>query len=396
MRCYPFIYIILLFFFSITFSSFAQLRKLQETNLKYARLAINENKPKEALKYLEVLLNKNLTREGEMEVIALLGKTYSILSLNESCSDNNNHELCEQYVSSTFYWYEQILKTTDKEEIFHQYTSAELDRFYENLLTRGVNEFLDENFTSSSFFFTQAFSINNDDIVSCRYGMISNEFDGNYIKALTYSDRLLELKYDSTEVYESRAFYYEQLQQPDLALKEVENGLNKYPSQFSLIYRGVGICVREKWYERALRILEPYLDKNPFDNKTLIATGMVYEQLGNDSKAIYCYTRAIIANEYSFDAYFNLGQIQFRKAIQQQKLLVNWTQLKKKEKYKDVHKSDIKKTVKFYLEQCELNLRKAETLDAENLEVINTLRSTLVLLNKSKELKRIDDTLESM
>ncbi|NME72478.1 tetratricopeptide repeat protein [Flammeovirga aprica] len=382
--------------FTLNFSSSAQIKKIQEQNLSIARLAINNNEPLKALVPLNQLLERDLTREGELEVMTLLGKTYSILSLDDYCSDPNNKENCNDYVHSTTFWYNKILNKTDKNEIFYLYTKAELDRFYDNMLTKGVNAFINEDYIEAEFYFDQTYIINNDDKVSCRYAMICSEASRHYEKALTYSDRLLELGYDSTDVYESRAFFFEQLNQPELALAEVQKGIIKHPSQYSLIYRGVGICIRRKWYSQALEILNNYLKIDPFDTHTLVATGMVYEELNDFNRAVLHYTKAIHCNPYSFDAYFNLGQIQFREAIENQKTLYNWSRLKKTEDFKDIHKGDIRKTVKFHLDQSVINLNVAFELDHENEEVISTLRNAYGLLNKTKELKRMDDTLDNM
>ncbi|WP_157491546.1 hypothetical protein [Flammeovirga sp. SJP92] len=372
------------------------MKKVQEKNLSIARLAINNNEPYKALASLNQLLEYNLTREGELEVMTLLGKTYSILSLNDYCSDPRNKEDCDSYVNSTTYWYNKVLENTDKSEIFNLYTQAELDRFYDNLLTKGVNAFINEDYLEAEFYFDQTFIMNSNDRVSCRYAMICSEASRHFEKALTYSDRLLQLGYDSTDVYESRAFFFEQLNKPELALNEVQKGIFKHPSQYSLIYRGVGICIRKKWYTQALEILNNYLKIDPFDTHTLVATGMVYEELNDFNRAVLNYTKAIHSNPYSFDAYFNLGQIQFREAIENQKILYNWSKLKRTEDFKNIHRGDIRKTVKFHLDQSVLNLDVAFELDHENEEVISTLRNAYGLLNKSKELKRMDDTLDNM
>ncbi|MBD0401721.1 lipopolysaccharide assembly protein LapB [Flammeovirga sp. EKP202] len=377
-------------------SSHAQIKRIQEKNLSIARLAINNNEPHKALDPLNELLTYNLTREGELEVMTLLGKTYSILSLDDYCSDPSNKDDCNDYVHSATDWYNKILNRTDRNEIFNLYTKAELDRFYDNLLTKGVNAFINEDYIEAEFYFDQTYIMNSNDKVSCRYAMICSEASHHYEKALTYSDRLLELGYDSTDVYESRAFFFEQLNQPELALSEVQKGIKKHPSQHSLIYRGVGICIRKEWYTQALDILNNYIKINPFDTHTLVAIGMVYEELDDFNRAVLNYTKAIYSNPYSFDAYFNLGQIQFREAIENQKILYNWGKLKKTEDFKHIHKGDIRKTVKFHLDQSVLNLNVAFDLDHENEEVILTLRNAYGLLNKTKELKRIDDTLDNM
>lgn len=393
------IYSILLFLnFICAFQSnaFAQINRLQIENLKIARLAINNNDPKKALDPLLELLELNLSREGELEVMTLLGKTYSLLSLDDFCYDPENNIICTNYVKSTTFWYHKILDTTNENELFHLYTKAELDRFYDNLLTKGINAFINENYIEAEFYLDQTNVINSNDIVSCRYAMICSEASHHYEKALSYSDQLLDLGYDSTDVYENRAFFYEQLNQPDLALTEVQKGIQKHPSQYSLVYRGVGICIRENWNNKALEILNNYLKIDPFDTYTLVATGMVYEKTQDFNRAVLSYTKAIHSNPYSFDAYFNLGQIQFRQAIENQKVLFNWNKLKRTEEYENTHKSDVRKTVKFHLEQSVLNLNRAFELDHENEEVILTLRNAYGLLNKTKELKRIDDTLDNM
>lgn len=382
---------------SFSLSSAGQTPKRQQENyLNIARISINNNQPNKALEPLNKLLDINLTREGELEVMTLLGKTYSLLSLDDFCSDPKNRNTCSNYVSSTTYWYNKIINNTGENEIFNLYTKAELERFYDNLITKGVNAFLKENYNEAEFYFDQTYAINNQDLISCKYAMVSSEASNHYEKALSYSNKLLLLGYDSTDVYESRAFFYEQLGQPDLALSEVQKGISKYPKQFSLIYRGVGICIRKKWYSHALKILNNYLKINPFDTYTLVALGMVYEELEDYNRAVLSYTKAIYTNPYSFDAYFNLGQLQFRQAIEKQKILFNWNRLKRTTTYKNLHKGDIRKIVKFHLDQCVLNLNIAFDLDKENEEVISTLRNAYGLLNKSKELKRIDDTLDNM
>ncbi|WP_281616282.1 hypothetical protein [Flammeovirga sp. SubArs3] len=391
-----------LFIYSVlilcVYNSYTQAQSItwQEKYLKLARISINENRCHDALRYLDSLQQATLTREGELEAITLVAKSYGILALEPSCSETDNFGVCSEYVTETINNYNLILQKTDIGEIFNQFTKAELDRFYDNLITAGANQFITQNFQGAAFYFDQALLVNSDDPINCRYGMIANELCNNYDKALEYSNMLLDLNYDSINVYESRSLYYEQLKAPQKAIEEVENGLAKHPVNYKLTYRGIGICVRNKWFNKAIDLIDPILKKYPFDERTLMTAGMLSEAVQDHKKAIFYYVRAANISPTRFDAYMSLSQVQFNEAIKLQKILMNWNNNKKKPEYKNVHKSDLRKESKFYLELTVKNASEASRLNKEDKESLTTKYNALLLLNRTKELKDVEETLDKM
>ncbi|ANQ50784.2 hypothetical protein MY04_3430 [Flammeovirga sp. MY04] len=366
----------------------------QERLLKLTRISINENRCHDALNYLDSLENVPLSKEGEMETFSLRGKAYSLLALEENCRDSSNFDICSDYAEKTVIWFEKILNYTQKDELFHIYAQAELNRFYDNLITEGAAEFIKNNTQSASFFFRQAIYINHTDPIILRYSMIASELNQDFEKALEYSDMLLEVNYDSVEVYESRAFYYENLKNPKKAIQEVDKGLEKYPLHYSLVYRGLGICVREHWYNKGLSLILPLVKKFPSDEKALMNIGMLYESLEKPDLAMLYYTRAINVSPTRLDAYLNISQLQFMEAVKIQKVIMNWSTNKQKEKYKNIHKSELRKKAKFYLNLTYLNAKKAYLLDKENKDALTTYYNASLLLNRSKELKELEESLE--
>ncbi|OHX67553.1 tetratricopeptide repeat protein [Flammeovirga pacifica] len=383
---------LLVIFCSITFGQSSS--SSQERLLKLSRYSINENRCNDALNYLDTLESISLTKEGEMEMFSLRAKSYSILALNEDCSDSTTIDVCTEYTENTIYWYQKILSYSDSSQLFYKYAKAELNRFYDNLITEGTAQFIKGNIIKASYFFKQAILINTTDPINLRYSMIAAELTQDYQKALDYSDLLLKVNYDSIEVFESRAFYYESLKNPKKAIEEVDKGLKKYPIHYSLVYRGLGICVREHWYNKGLSLILPLIEKYPYDEKSLMNVGMLYESLGNPNKAMLFYTRAINVSPTRLDSYLNISQLQFIEAMKIQKVIMNWNSNKQKEEYKNVHKSDLRKKAKFYLNLTYLNAKKAYLLDKENKEALTTYYNASLLLKRSKELKDLEESLE--
>ena len=131
--------------------------------------------------------------------------------------------------------------------------------------------------------------------------------------ALNNYQELRALGYNQVDVYKNMATCYEGLENEEMSMAMIQEGLEAYPGDASLIIERVNLFLKQGKGEEAVSDLDRLHELDPENASILFILGTIY---GDDSheiydadKAINYYTDALTVNPEFYDADYNLAAL---------------------------------------------------------------------------------------
>jgi tetratricopeptide (TPR) repeat protein len=199
----------------------------------------------------------------------------------------------------------------------------------EQLYNEGATLFQASDFVKAGESFEKAISVtqaeNNTDTMAIYGAALSFEGAKEFPKAITYYEKLIELKVKNPLLYSSLANIYSEQKQIDKAEAVLVEGRKLYPDDFNLIISQSNLYLQQNNPSKALESLSLAREKDPTNKSIVFAIGVTYDMLRADStksienrqtyfeKATVAYKDAIVLDSNYFDAIFNLGALYFNK-----------------------------------------------------------------------------------
>lgn len=211
--------------------------------------------------------------------------------------------------------------------------------------------------------------------------------------ALTYYNELLDLDYQSPELYTSMGRIFLAKGDTATGLEYIGKGREIYPEDFNLLINEINIYLLSDQVERAVDQLELAVEKDDTNPTIFFAVGVAYDQLRSKSpeaadeyfeKTEEAYKRAIELNPEYFDAIYNLGALYVNAAaviIEE----ANKLPLDEEKKYNEM----IQKA-NDYLRKAMPRLEKALEIQPDDFNSMVSLKEIYTRLNEMEKLQEID------
>ncbi len=210
----------------------------------------------------------------------------------------------------------------------------------------------------------------------------------NYEQALTYFTEMKDnLHVDNVDIYKNLAATYNGLGNQEKAFEMINQGLEKFPGDASMIIEKVNVYLKQGKGQEAISDLIKLNELDPNNASILFILGTIYgdesSEIFDSSKAIDYYTRALQVNPDYYDATYNLGALYITMS-NKLKTQANELPLDKVKEY-----NDLVKQAEDVLREGLPYIRKAyESQPGEDIKAV--LKSIYVQLKMMEEAKALD------
>jgi tetratricopeptide (TPR) repeat protein len=152
------------------------------------------------------------------------------------------------------------------------------------------------------------------------YEISSREEKDMWQEAIDYFEKAISLGYKETGDLEGYVYTYlneayTKLDKPDKALEWLQKGVDKYPNNLNVLYGLINYYMSKGDSGAALSYIAKAKEKDPSNAILLFAEGTLYNDLGNNEKAIESYNTAITVNPGMYDPYFNKAVVYYNIAV---------------------------------------------------------------------------------
>lgn len=209
----------------------------------------------------------------------------------------------------------------------------------------------------------------------------------DYENALKQYRRAAELGYLGPQMYIYMGNLYTKQEKPEEYLKVIQEGRKVYPDNTDLIVYELNYYLQNEKFEEAENNLLLALEKEPDNKQLYFSLGVVYDNLGDQEKAVKAYENAIAVDPEYFDAVYNLGAMYFNQAVEMNNKA---NDIQDNKKY-DAARAEAKEVFK----KAKPHLEKAHAIDPKDLGAMQSLSSLYVLLNETDKYQEMKAKLEA-
>lgn len=278
--------------------------------------------------------------------------------------DENVKKLTETPLNEALYSYKKALELDTKGK-FENSLKVKLTLLTNDFTNQAVEAFNEQDYNLAVSSFEQILKIQDIDIVKqenpgtvdtvviYNAGLAAYNAE-DYDKAIKYFSEASQYGYGEAKTYGMLASAHQFKTDTLAGLEALKEGFEKYPDDESIIQNLIQIYLDINKTEDALKYLELALAQDPDNASYYFAKGSLFEKLGQESKAINTYQKAIDNDNDFFNAYYNLGAVYYNRGVQQIEI-ANAVPTGESKKYQaELNKADEWfKEALVYMERCE-------------------------------------------
>lgn len=217
--------------------------------------------------------------------------------------------------------YESLMKCMENESFLeenkqdiYQRVGSVMNSYY----TKGADDYNSGKFAEAAPMFKKAYDIakslgTNDANDMLNLAATSALRAEDYNTALEYFTTLKENGVDNADTYRHLAACYNGLNNTEMAMQMISDGLEKNPGDGNLILEKVNAYLKEGKGAEAVEDLNKLKELDPNNASLHFVLGTIYGDEESDvfdaEKAVESYTRAIEINPNYYDAIYNLGAL---------------------------------------------------------------------------------------
>jgi tetratricopeptide (TPR) repeat protein len=301
------------------------------------------------------------------------GDVYQAIAASK---DANIKALSDDPLSVALESYKKALEL-DEADKFGKSIKIKLTLLTNDLTNQAVEAFQAEDFDKALKSFEQILDIQEIDIVKqdnpdaidtviiFNSGLAAYNAK-NYEKAVKYYSEAAKHGYNGARTYGLVSESYMLMQDTVGALKAVQEGFEKYPTDNTVLTSMIDLYLKLDKTEEAMKYLNMAIEQDPNNVTYYFAQGTLYERFGEEENAVGSYTNAIKIDPTFFNAYYNLGALYYNKGVKQIEF-ANSVPANDNAKYEaELKKADVwfEKSLPF-MEKCEeINGDDAMTLES--------------------------------
>jgi tetratricopeptide (TPR) repeat protein len=276
----------------------------------------------------------------------------------------------------------------------------------EQYYNQGVELYNTKDYEDAMEKFEKTKSINNmfgaKDSIATFNAALCAFFLEDYTKSQKYLQELVKLKYNNASVYTTLAEIYKMEGDSIKAFNTIKMGRERFPENYGLLIAETNWYLAKGEVDKANKLLQEAIDKDPKNPALHFAVGTTYDQLASDMQydteirkeffilAELSYLEALAINPNYFDAYFNLGALFVNQAAA---IMAEANQLpiEEAEKY-----DKLKAQADEYLKKAQPELEKALQVKPEDLNTLVSLKQIYSRTNQYDKLKEVNSRIEKL
>lgn len=229
-------------------------------------------------------------------------------------TDESITSLDSDALDKTLESYNKIFETEKESSTYYFLAQQKVEELWATSLNTGATMYQDESYSEAYKYFLICQQIKPNDTTAYYYAGVSAQLDEDWDNALFNFNKLLELDSKGSEIYGSIIKIYRYHEKDTLkALELVKVAIKEHPNNLDLKREEISLLIILDLMDDARISLESTLQDDPDNYSTYYSLAYMYDESGDEAKAIENYTMAIELNPEYFDATFNLAVIYYNK-----------------------------------------------------------------------------------
>lgn len=354
----------------------------QNKNVRKAESALESGELQEA----KTLINEASKHEKTIDD----GKTWFVRGqVYKALADANYSDELLKEAASSFNKVQELEK-----EGSNYYTLADLQiqEVWGKYINAGSDAYSNSNFEEAVEAFEKALIVLPEDTTATLYAGIASQQSGNNKEALKFYYRLIDLDYQSADIYGS-IISIERYENKDIdkALEMNRKAMEQFPDNADFPKQEINMLIAAERTEEAKNKLMSAIEKEPDNANLYFNLGYLYEQLENAEKAEEAYKKAIEIDPDYLNANYNLAVYYYNEAVD---LYGEAADMDLKTYQKEGKK--LEKEAKVYLEKSLPYFEKALEISPEEVAVLETLQGVYARLKMMDKANEVMDKLDEV
>ncbi len=295
--------------------------------------------------------------------------------------------------------YKKSIELDPKSDYVDDINKIQMKRLMLQLFSAGIELFNNKKFDEALNYFSVVLAIDPNDTVAVLNSAVTATRANNNAKAKEYYNRLIDMKYNDSKIYNSLANIYLMEKDTAKSFETIQKGRKQFPNDNDLLSKELFYLISANKTNEAIDGLNTILAKEPKNSTMWFALGNVYDKLSSDdfksnktadhdahfAKAEEAYKKAIEIKADYFEANFNLGAMYYNLAADMIKKANDIDAIKLKEY------NEAKAKFEIQLKNARPYLEKALELQPKDEGALSSLRQLYAHLgetDKSNEMKK--------
>ena len=314
------------------------------------------------------------------------GEVYEAIAFDSSNQDMQDEALVESVAA-----YNKA-KSLDEGGNYDGLSTIKIDNMWGIMINNGAEAYNKENYEDALNYFDKSAMIKPEDTTAYYYAGIAAQQGELYQQALDNYYKLIDLDYQSEDIYSS-VVYLERTynNDNDKALEVLEQAREHFPENETLMKEEINLLIITEQTDKAKSKLTEAIKAEPDNANLYYNLAYISEQTGDDAAAVANYEKAIEADPEYFDATFNLAVNFYNKAAEILK------------KANDMDLRTYQKEGKAVEEEARVEfnkalpyLEKAHEIKPDDRTVLETLQTVYVQVKMNDKAEEVNAKIEAL
>jgi len=298
----------------------------------------------------------------------------------------------EEYVKAASESYDKVFEMVEEGDKYYTLTDLKIQELWGGYINEGSDAFSAQDLEAAVKAFEKALMVLPEDTTATLYAGIASQQMQDTDAALKYYYRLLDLDYQSEDIYNS-IISIERYENKDLekALEVTRMAKEEFPDSDTFQKQEINLLIKSGQVDVAKDRINDAIKKEPENANLYFNLGYLYEQLEKPEEAEDAYLKALEIDPDYLDANYNYAVFYYNKAAD----LLGEARDMDLQTYKKEGKK-LEKEAKVYLEKAKPYFEKSLELAPEEVQIIETLQvvySQLGENKKAEEMMKLADEL---
>ena len=242
--------------------------------------------------------------------------------------------LCNNCLITSYDAFMKAIELDPKNEWVDEINALRTPYISYHVFSTGIQNFKNGKFNEALTAFEMSYKISPEDTSALLNAAYSADQAGQKEKAITYYQKLVDIKYSDDNLFLSYANLLKKNNEMDKALGVLREGRKMYPDSLNLMLSEINTLLSTGRNEEASKALDLAINKDPRNQNLYLALGSTYDNLANPrdeagkemtkpsnakellQKAEQAYIKGLEINPNNYELNYNLGAMYFNQGAE--------------------------------------------------------------------------------
>lgn len=208
--------------------------------------------------------------------------------------------------------FDKTIELDGKDGEFGKQVPERKEMLYGQVLNQAVEFHNNQDWPNAVAKYELAHKISPKDTTAVLYAAYASTADNNYKQAISFYDELLNMGHKTEDVYKAKVQLLQASEaSDDVVMASLANGLKEHPNSVYLMQEELKYYLKNDRADEAMSKLDKAIAADPQNASLYAVKGNLLERKKDFKGAREVYQKAIQADPTNFDAYYNLGVLEF-------------------------------------------------------------------------------------